>query len=155
MTITVPWRFQGVRVPEGPAGSEPRLQSGNHSGFSGRRNAVDTYGESSRHSQTALSGKDLLRINRSGGYAARYAAKKVIAAGLARECQVPLSYAIAVPDPLSLQVETFGTGSPPEGRIAQRLRKHADLRFAGILKPFELRHLPGRYPKGFGSVENI
>ncbi len=92
LTITVPWRFQGVRVPERPAGSEPCLQSGNHSGLSGRKNAVDAYGESSRHSQKALSGKEPLRINRPGVWATRHAAKNVVAAGLARECEVPLSY---------------------------------------------------------------
>jgi S-adenosylmethionine synthetase len=132
--------------PDGPIiGGGPA----SHSGLTGRKNAVDTYGEYCRHSQKALSGKDPTRIDRSGVYAARYAAKNVVAAGLARECEIQLSYSIGLPGPLSLQVETFGSGAFPEARIAELLKRHFDFRLAGILKNFELRLLPARYPKGF------
>ena len=82
-----------------------------HSGLTGRKNAIDTYGEYSRHSGAALSGKDPTRIDRVGAYAARYAAKNVVAAGLAEECEVQLSYSIGLARPVSIQVETFGTGT--------------------------------------------
>lgn len=132
--------------PDGPIiGGGPA----SHSGLTGRKNAVDTYGEYCRHSQKALSGKDPTRIDRSGVYAARYAAKNVVAAGLARECEIQLSYSIGLPGPLSLQVETFGSGAFPEARIAELLKRHFEFRLAGILKNFELRLLPARYPKGF------
>lgn len=120
-----------------------------HSGLTGRKNAVDTYGEYSRQSQKALSGKDPLRIDRSGVYMARYAAKNVVAAGLARECELQLSYSLGLPGPLSLQVETFGTGKLPDSQIVKLIRKHFDFRLAGILKEFNLRHLPSLHPMGF------
>ena len=87
-----------------------------HSGLTGKKNAIDTYGEFSRHSGAALSGKDPLRIDRIGAYAARYAAKNIVAAGLAEECEVQLSYSIGFPRPVSIQVETFGTGKFPKIR---------------------------------------
>lgn len=120
-----------------------------HSGLTGRKNAVDTYGEYSRQSQKALSGKDPLRIDRAGVYMARYAAKNVVAAGLARECEVQLSYSLGLPGPLSIQVETFGTGKMVESKIVKLLKKHFDFRLAGILKQFNLRHLPALNPNGF------
>lgn len=120
-----------------------------HSGLTGRKNAVDTYGEYSRQSQKALSGKDPLRIDRAGVYMARYAAKNVVAAGLARECEVQLSYSIGLAKPLSIQVETFGTGKLPESKIVRLLDEHFDFRLASILKQFNLRHLPALNPLGF------
>lgn len=113
-----------------------------HSGLTGRKNAIDTYGEYSRHSGSALSGKDPLRIDRSGAYAARYAAKNVVAAGLADECEVLLSYTIGLARPVSVQVETFGTGHVPDSKITARIERHFDFRPAAILKQFNLRHLP-------------
>ncbi|MBZ0158602.1 MAG: methionine adenosyltransferase, partial [bacterium] len=120
-----------------------------HSGLTGRKNAIDTYGEYSRHSGAALSGKDPMRIDRIGAYIARYAAKNVVAAGLARECEVQLSYSIGLPRPVSVQVETFGTGKLPDARIAQLLESHVDFRIVGIMRQFNLRYLPSLIKGGF------
>lgn len=120
-----------------------------HSGLTGRKNAIDTYGEYSRHSGAALSGKDPLRIDRIGAYVARYAAKNVVAAGLTRECEVQLSYSIGLSRPVSIQVESFGTGKIPDAEIAQLLEKHLDFRLAGIIRQFNLRYLPSLVKGGF------
>jgi S-adenosylmethionine synthetase len=120
-----------------------------HSGLTGRKNAIDTYGEYSRHSGAALSGKDPTRIDRVGAYAARYAAKNVVAAGLATECEVQLSYSIGLSHPVSVQVETFGTSTIPDEDIVALLNQHCDFRLAGILKQFNLRFLPASVKGGF------
>ena len=120
-----------------------------HSGLTGRKNAIDTYGEYSRHSGAALSGKDPTRIDRVGAYAARYAAKNIVAAGLADECEVQLSYSIGLARPVSIQVETFGTGKIPDEDIKVLLEKHFDFRLAGIIKQFNLRFLPALNKEGF------
>jgi S-adenosylmethionine synthetase len=132
--------------PDGPfMGGGPAA----HSGLTGRKNAIDTYGEYSRHSGAALSGKDPTRIDRVGAYAARYAAKNVVAADLADECEVQLSYSIGLAQPVSLQVETFGTGKIPEPEITALLEKHFDFRLAGIIRQFNLRFLPALIKGGF------
>lgn len=120
-----------------------------HSGLTGRKNAIDTYGEYSRHSGAALSGKDPSRIDRIGAYAARHAAKNIVAAGLADECEVHLSYSIGLARPVSIQVETFGTGRIPDTEIAARLEQYFDFRVAGIIRQFNLRHLPALVKGGF------
>lgn len=120
-----------------------------HSGLTGRKNAIDTYGGYSRNSGAALSGKDPLRIDRVGAYAARYAAKNVVAAGLADQCQVQISYSIGLAGPVSLHVETMGTGKIPDYEIANLLEKHFDFRLGGILKQFNLRKLPSISSGGF------
>ncbi|MEW6386177.1 MAG: methionine adenosyltransferase [Thermodesulfobacteriota bacterium] len=120
-----------------------------HSGLTGRKNDVDTYGDYSRQSANAMSGKDPLRIDRIGVYAARYAAKNVVAAGLAEECEVQLSYSIGLARPVSIQVETFGTGTKSDEKIAALLKRHFDFRFAAILRDFSLRHLPSLNRGGF------
>ncbi|MBE9169853.1 methionine adenosyltransferase [Pleurocapsales cyanobacterium LEGE 06147] len=120
-----------------------------HSGMTGRKNAIDTYGEYSRHSGAALSGKDPTRIDRVGAYAARYAAKNVVAAGLADECEVQLSYSLGLSRPVSIEVETFGTGKIGEEEIKVLLEKHFDFRLAGIIKQFNLRFLPSLLKGGF------
>jgi S-adenosylmethionine synthetase len=120
-----------------------------HSGLTGRKTAIDTYGEYSRHSGAALSGKDPVRIDRVGAYAARYAAKNVVAAGLADECEVQLSYSIGLARPVSIQVESFGTGRIPDERIAAFIERHFDFRLAAILKQFNLRYLPSTVKGGF------
>ncbi|MFZ0131454.1 MAG: methionine adenosyltransferase [Desulfobacterales bacterium] len=120
-----------------------------HSGLTGRKNAVDTYGEYARLSEKALSGKDMLRIDRIGAYAARHAAKNVVAAGLADECEVMLSYSIGLTQPVSLQVQTFGTGKKSDDHLAELISASFDFRLAGILKKFRLRHLPAAHPEGF------
>lgn len=120
-----------------------------HSGLTGRKNAIDTYGEYSRHSGAALSGKDPGRIDRIGAYMARYAAKNVLAAGLAEACEVQLSYSIGLSRPVSIQVQTFGTGRIPDAEISSRLENHFDFRPAGIIRKFRLRHLPSASKDGF------
>ncbi|NLI81286.1 MAG: methionine adenosyltransferase [Deltaproteobacteria bacterium] len=120
-----------------------------HSGLTGRKNAIDTYGEYSRHSGAALSGKDPLRIDRIGVYAARYAAKNIVAAELADQCEVQLSYSIARSGPASVQVETFGTGKLPDEDLAVLLEIHFDFRLAAVMKNFQLRHLPSKFKGGF------
>ncbi len=140
---------EGTKIhvnPEGPlVGGGPAA----HSGLTGRKTGIDTYGEYARHSGTALSGKDPMRIDRVGAYIARYAAKNVVAAGLARECEVQLSYAIGVPEPVSVRVRSFGTGSVDEDEIRERLVRAVDLRPAGIVRDLGLRKLPAQYPEGF------
>jgi S-adenosylmethionine synthetase len=120
-----------------------------HSGLTGRKSAVDTYGEYARHSGKALSGKDPLRIDRAGAYVARYAAKNVVAAGLASECEVTLSYALGVPQPVSMQLDTMGTGKIPDSDIGALVKKHFNFRLGGILKEFDLRYLPSMNGGGF------
>jgi S-adenosylmethionine synthetase len=120
-----------------------------HSGLTGRKNAIDTYGEYARHSGAALSGKDPTRIDRIGAYAARYAAKNVVAANLADECEVQISYSIGFSRPVSVQVQTFGTGKLPDSRIASFLEEHFEFRLAGIMRQFNLRHLPSQVKGGF------
>ncbi len=120
-----------------------------HSGLTGRKNAVDTYGEFSRHSGDALSGKDPMRIDRVGAYAARYAAKNIVAAGLADECEVALSYSIGMTEPVSLQVNTLGTSKKPQEEILNLVKTHFDFRLGAILRQFNVRHLPSLNPEGF------
>src|SRR5579884_274345 len=120
-----------------------------HSGLTGRKNAIDTYGEYSRQSGAALSGKDPTRIDRIGAYAARYAAKNIVASGAADECEVHLTYSIGLSRPVSVQVETFGTGRIPDEEIAARLEKQFDFRLAGIIRQFNLRQLPSLTKGGF------
>ena len=120
-----------------------------HSGLTGRKNAIDTYGEYSRQSGAALSGKDPMRIDRIGAYAARYAAKNIVAAGIAEACEVQLSYSLGLARPVSVQVETFGTGRIPDDRIAGFAEKHFDFRLAAIMRQFNLRYLPGIIKGGF------
>lgn len=131
--------------PDGPLIGGP----GYHSGLTGRKNGVDTYGEYSRHGGHALSGKDPLRIDRVGAYAARYAAKNVVASGLAKECEVALSFSIGLPRPVSIQVDTFGTGTLSNLKLTDLVETHFDFRLAGILRQFDLRRLPAAYPGGF------
>ncbi len=120
-----------------------------HSGLTGRKNAIDTYGEYARHSGAALSGKDPTRIDRVGAYAARYAAKNIVAAGLARECELQLSYSIGLPRPASIQVETFGTGKISDDKIGALVKAHFDFRLASIIRQFNLRYLPSVVKGGF------
>jgi len=113
-----------------------------HPGLTGRKNAIDTYGGYSRHSGSALSGKDPSRIDRVAAYAARYAAKNVVAAGLAAQCEVQLSYTIGLAHPVSLHIETFGTGTIDDDKIVDLLGTFFDFRLAGIIRQFELPLLP-------------
>ena len=109
------------------------------SGLTGRKIIVDTYGGTARHGGGAFSGKDCTKVDRSAAYAARYAAKNIVAAGLARKCEIQLSYAIGVAHPTSVRVDTFGTGKVSEAKLVEVIRKHFDLRPAGIIKMLDLR----------------
>jgi S-adenosylmethionine synthetase len=120
-----------------------------HSGLTGRKNGIDTYGEYAKQSGAALSGKDPLRIDRIGAYAARHVAKNIVASGLAEECEVQLSYSIGQSNPVSIGVETFGTGIISEDAIIDRLKANFDFRLAGIIKQFDLRNQPFQHPNGF------
>jgi len=120
-----------------------------HSGLTGKKNAIDTYGEYARHSGAALSGKGPLRVDRVGAYAARYAAKNIVAAGFAEECELQVSYTIGLANPVSIQVETFGTGRLPDDKIAEIVRDNFDFRPGGIIRQFNLRFLPTILKGGF------
>lgn len=124
--------------PEGTTNGGPAM----HAGLTGRKTAVDTYGEFARHSGAALSGKDPARVDRVGAYAARYVAKNVVAAGLADSCEVQLSYSIGLARPVSVHVDTFGTGTVPDAEIGRRIEDVFDLRVGAIIKQLGLRELP-------------
>jgi S-adenosylmethionine synthetase len=109
------------------------------SGLTGRKIIVDTYGGYARHGGGAFSGKDPTKVDRSAAYAARYVAKNVVAAGLAKKCEVQLAYAIGVAKPVSILVDTFGTAKIPEEKIVELVGKHFDLRPAAIIKMLDLR----------------
>nr|WP_187351657.1 methionine adenosyltransferase [Brevibacillus laterosporus] len=108
-------------------------------GLTGRKIIVDTYGGYARHGGGAFSGKDPTKVDRSGAYAARYVAKNIVAAGLAEHCEVQVAYAIGVAQPVSIAVNTFGTGKIAESDLVALIRKNFDLRPAGIIKQLDLR----------------
>ena len=108
-------------------------------GLTGRKIIVDTYGGYARHGGGAFSGKDPTKVDRSGAYAARYVAKNVVAAGLADKCEVQIAYAIGVARPVSVRVDTFGTGKIADEMIEDLVEAHFDLRPAGIIKTLDLR----------------
>ena len=120
----------GRFVVGGPAGD---------TGLTGRKIIVDTYGGYSRHGGGAFSGKDPTKVDRSASYAARYVAKNIVAAGLADKCEVQLAYAIGVAKPVSVMVDTFGTGKVDEAAISEAVSKNFDFRPAAIIKHFDLR----------------
>ena len=109
------------------------------SGLTGRKIIVDTYGGMARHGGGAFSGKDPTKVDRSAAYAARYAAKNVVAAGLAKKCEIQIAYAIGVAKPVSILVDTFGTGKLPDDAIAELVKKIFDFRPAAIIRDLNLR----------------
>ena len=109
------------------------------SGLTGRKIIVDTYGGSARHGGGAFSGKDCTKVDRSAAYAARYVAKNIVAAGLAEQCEIQLSYAIGVAQPTSIMVDTYGTGKLSDEKLVEIIRENFDLRPAGIIKMLDLR----------------
>jgi S-adenosylmethionine synthetase len=109
------------------------------SGLTGRKIIVDTYGGYARHGGGAFSGKDCTKVDRSAAYAARYAAKNIVASGLAEKCEIQLSYAIGVAQPTSVMVDTFGTGKLSDEKLVEIVRENFDLRPAGIIKMLDLR----------------
>ena len=120
----------GRFVVGGPAGD---------SGLTGRKIIVDTYGGYSRHGGGAFSGKDPTKVDRSACYATRYIAKNIVAAGLAKKCEVQLAYAIGIAKPVSVMIDTFGTGIVDEALISEAVQKYVDLRPAAIIDRFQLR----------------
>ena len=121
-------------------------------GLTGRKIIVDTYGGYARHGGGAFSGKDPTKVDRSAAYAARYVAKNIVAAGLANKCEVQLAYAIGVAQPVSISVDTFGTGKIDESILVELIRKHFDLRPAGIIKELDLRRPIYRQTAAYGHL---
>lgn len=113
-------------------------------GLTGRKIIVDTYGGYSRHGGGAFSGKDPTKVDRSAAYAARYVAKNIVAAGLAKKCEIQLAYAIGVAYPVSVFVDTFGTGICSDDEISKLVQENFDLRPAAIIEQFDLRNLPAK-----------
>ena len=120
------------------------------SGLTGRKIIVDTYGGYAAHGGGAFSGKDPTKVDRSGAYMARYIAKNIVAAGLATKCQLELAYAIGVAQPVSVLVDTFGTGKLPDGRLGALVRECFDLRPASIIRTLDLRRPIYRQTSAYG-----
>jgi S-adenosylmethionine synthetase len=121
-------------------------------GLTGRKIIVDTYGGWVPHGGGAFSGKDPTKVDRSGAYMARHAAKNIVAAGLADECQIQVAYAIGVAEPVSIMVNTFGTGKVSNARITELLRKHFDFRPAAIIHDLDLRKPQYRRLAAYGHI---
>jgi len=107
-------------------------------GLTGRKIIVDTYGGMARHGGGAFSGKDPSKVDRSAAYAGRYVAKNIVAAGLAARCEIQIAYAIGIAKPVSIHVDTFGTGMIPDTKIAELVKRHFDLRPKGIIQMLDL-----------------
>ncbi|RKI43554.1 methionine adenosyltransferase [bacterium D16-51] len=122
------------------------------SGLTGRKIIVDTYGGYARHGGGAFSGKDCTKVDRSAAYAARYVAKNIVAAGLAKRCEIQLSYAIGVAQPTSVMVDTFGTGKVSESKLEEIIRENFDLRPAGIIKMLDLRRPIYKQTAAYGHL---
>ncbi len=125
------------------------------SGLTGRKIIVDTYGGYSRHGGGAFSGKDPTKVDRSAAYAARYVAKNIVAAGLADKCELQLAYAIGVARPLSVRVDTFGTGKISDAQLEDLVNKYFDLRPAAIIEKLELRKPQYRALAAYGHMGRI
>lgn len=125
------------------------------SGLTGRKIIVDTYGGSAPHGGGCFSGKDPTKVDRSAAYAARYVAKNIVAAGLARRCQVELAYAIGVAQPVSILVDTFGTGTVGDGKLEAAVRKVFDLRPTAIIRDLDLRKPIYRKLAAYGQMGRI
>lgn len=119
-------------------------------GLTGRKIIVDTYGGYGRHGGGAFSGKDCTKVDRGAAYAARYIAKNIVAAGLADKCELQLSYAIGVAQPVSVMIDTFGTGKLPEHRLEEIIRENFDLRPSGIIRMLDLRRPIFRQTAAYG-----
>ena len=119
-------------------------------GLTGRKIIVDTYGGTARHGGGAFSGKDPTKVDRSAAYAARHVAKNLVAAGLAERCEIQLAYAIGVVEPVSIHVDSFGTGSRPDSELVELISKHFDLTPQGIIDRFRLRRPIFRATAAYG-----
>ncbi|TAK63862.1 methionine adenosyltransferase [Methylobacter sp.] len=134
-----------TRITINPNGPYRRSGPATHSGMTGRKTDSDTYGSFARHCGSALSGKGPSRIDRVGAYAARYAAKNIVAAGLAAQCEVQLSYSIGFSGPVSVYLTTKETGVIEDIEIRKRLLRHFDFRLGAIIRDFELQELTQKY----------
>lgn len=133
---------RNAQITINPRGFSTQGGPARHAGLTGRKNDIDTYGGYSRHAGAALSGKDPSRLDRIGAYGARYAAKNIVAAGLARECEVQVSYAIGLTEPLNVEMDTFGTGCADDKLLRAALLTEIDLSAPGLVRAFGLAHLP-------------
>ena len=122
------------------------------SGLTGRKIIVDTYGGVGRHGGGAFSGKDPTKVDRSAAYAARYVAKNIVAAGFAKKCEVQLAYAIGVAHPVSVMVDTFGTGTVKDSKLAEAVQKVFDLRPNAIIRNLDLRRPIYRQLAAYGHM---
>lgn len=125
------------------------------SGLTGRKIIVDTYGGYARHGGGAFSGKDCTKVDRSAAYAARYVAKNIVAAGIAKKCEIQLSYAIGVAQPTSIMIDTFGTGKISDNRLVEIVREKFDFRPAGIIKMLDLRRPIYKQTAAYGHFGRI
>jgi S-adenosylmethionine synthetase len=133
----------GRFVVGGPAGD---------TGLTGRKIIVDTYGGYARHGGGAFSGKDPTKVDRSAAYAARYVAKNIVAAKIAKRCEIQLAYAIGVASPVSVMVDTFGTGIVSDEKIAEAVKRVFDLRPEAIIRKLELRRPIYRQTSSYGHM---
>ena len=133
------WQDRSIKYFINPTGAFEIGGPVGDCGLTGRKIIVDTYGGMARHGGGAFSGKDPTKVDRSAAYAARYVAKNIVAAGLARRCEVQVSYAIGVAEPTSISIETFGTGTLAEDRLVALVREHFDLRPRGLIQMLDLR----------------
>lgn len=132
------WVSKDIKYLINPTGSFEIGGPVGDAGLTGRKIVVDTYGGMARHGGGAFSGKDPSKVDRSAAYAGRYVAKNIVAAGLAARCEIQIAYAIGVAQPVSIHIDTFGTGLIPDTRIAELVRAHFDLRPKGIVQMLEL-----------------
>jgi S-adenosylmethionine synthetase len=144
----VPW--EGYRCHVNPTGKFVIGGPQGDAGVTGRKIIVDTYGGMACHGGGAFSGKDPTKVDRSASYAARWVAKNLVAAELAERCQVQLAYAIGVADPVSINVESFGTGKVSDARLTAAVRKVFDLTPRGIISHLELRRPIFRRTAAYG-----
>ncbi|MEE0681848.1 MAG: methionine adenosyltransferase [Candidatus Gastranaerophilaceae bacterium] len=145
----------GTRIFVNPTGRFVIGGPQGDSGLTGRKIIVDTYGGYARHGGGSFSGKDATKVDRSASYAARYAAKNVVAAGLAKRCEIQIAYAIGVAHPVSIMLDTQGTGIIPDGDIAQKVKNHFDFRPEAIISRFGLRQPIFRRTAAFGHFGRI
>ena len=145
----------GTRIFVNPTGRFVIGGPQGDSGLTGRKIIVDTYGGYARHGGGSFSGKDATKVDRSASYAARYAAKNVVAAGLAKRCEIQIAYAIGVAHPVSIMLDTQGPGIIPDGDIAQKVKNHFDFRPEAIISRFGLRQPIFRRTAAFGHFGRI
>lgn len=146
---------QNTRIFVNPTGRFVKGGPMADSGLTGRKIIVDTYGGWVPHGGGAFSGKDPTKVDRSGAYMTRYAAKNIVAAGIADECQIQVAYAIGVAEPVSLNVNTFGTGKISEEKIEKLLREHFDFRPAAIIRDLDLRKPQYKALAAYGHMGRI